>query len=64
MYGPMSKPENKPLTKLLGPFFKDKWSEKNRKKVFKLGFFGKGGPFGHPKSTKKGPQRFVSGWDE
>jgi hypothetical protein len=35
-YGPMCKLKNKPLTKLLGPFFKEKWSETTRKQVFIL----------------------------
>jgi hypothetical protein len=38
-YGPMCKLKNKPLTKLLGLFFKEKWSETTRKQVFMLGFF-------------------------
>jgi hypothetical protein len=53
--------KNKPLTKLLGPFFKEKWSIKNRKQVFMLVFFS---PFwGHfftPKWIQKSTQRPVS----
>jgi hypothetical protein len=38
-YGPMCKLKNKPLTKFLGLFFKEKRSETTRKQVFMLGFF-------------------------
>jgi hypothetical protein len=35
----MSKFENKPLIKLLGPFFQEKLSETTRKQLFMLFFF-------------------------
>jgi hypothetical protein len=62
MYGSMSKLDDKPLTKSLGPFFKKKWSETTRK-LFFYATLCFSGPFGHPKSTQKGPQRSLSGWD-
>jgi hypothetical protein len=34
----MSKLENNPLIKLLGPFFQKKWSETTRKQIFMLFF--------------------------
>ena len=52
-YGPMSKLKNKPLTKLFGPFFKEKWSETIRKQVFMLFFFFISGPLGHPQMNPK-----------
>jgi hypothetical protein len=54
-YGPMSKLENKPLTKLLGPFLLEKLSETTKKQVFML-FFHFWGHLGTPKWTKKGTQ--------
>jgi hypothetical protein len=49
----MSKPENKPLTKLLGPFFQEKWSETTRKQVFMLDFFHFGAIWALPNGHKK-----------
>jgi hypothetical protein len=56
----MSKLKNKPLTKLFGPFFKEKWSETIRKQVFMLFFFlhfgAVGAPSNEPKKVLKGLQ--------
>jgi hypothetical protein len=55
----MSKLKNKPLTKLLGPFFWVKWSETTRKQVFMLFFLHFGAiwaPPYEPKKVLKGPQ--------
>jgi hypothetical protein len=47
-FGVMSKLKNKPLTKLLGLFFLEKWSETTRKQFFILFVSTILGPFGHP----------------
>jgi hypothetical protein len=57
IYGTMRKLINKPLTKLLGPFFKEKWSETSRKQVYMLFFFHFGAiwaPLNGPKKVLKG----------
>jgi hypothetical protein len=48
----MSKLENKPLIKLLGPFFQEKLSETTRKQVFTL-FFSIFGLSRHPQLDPK-----------
>jgi hypothetical protein len=58
-YGPISKLKNKPLTKLLGPYFYEKWSKTTRKQV-SMRFFGHFGaiwaPPNRPIKVPKGPQ--------
>jgi hypothetical protein len=57
--GPMSKLENKPLTKLLASFFQEKLSKTTRKQLFMLGFFNFGVIQASPnwnKKLPKGPQ--------
>jgi hypothetical protein len=51
-YGPISKFKNKPLTKLSGSYYEEKWSKTTTKQVFKL-LFSMLGPFGHPKNDPK-----------
>jgi hypothetical protein len=59
MYGPMSKLKNKPLTKSLSPFFKNKWSKTTRKHVFHV-IFGRFRDIWAPSNglneVDKGPQ--------
>jgi hypothetical protein len=59
----MTKVENKPLTKLLGPFFQENCLKQPENKYFMLVFFPFGGYLGTPKWTKKGSQRPASGRD-
>jgi hypothetical protein len=54
MYGPMSTLENKPLTKLVGPFIWEKLSKTSRKQVFMLFVFH----FGAIWATKMDPNRY------
>jgi hypothetical protein len=51
-YGSISKFKNKPLTKLSGSYYEEKWSETPTKQVFKLFFFHVGA-FGHPEMDPK-----------
>jgi hypothetical protein len=53
----MSKLENKPLIKLLGPFFQEKLSETIRKQLFMLFVFPFWGYLGTPNWTRKGTQK-------
>jgi hypothetical protein len=39
MYGPIAKLTNKPITKSLGPFFKEKWSVTTKKQLIILYIF-------------------------
>jgi hypothetical protein len=48
----MSKLRNNPLTKILGPFFLEKWSKTTKKQVF-LAFLAICGPFGYPQMSPK-----------
>ena len=56
MYGKMSKHKNKPLSKLLGPFFQEKWSKTTRKQIFYAVFRDFWAPPNGPKKIDKGPQ--------
>jgi hypothetical protein len=58
-YGPMSKFKNKPLTKLLGPFFKEKWSKTTRNRFlgcFLFHFEAIWASSNGPKKVFQGPQ--------
>jgi hypothetical protein len=52
-YGIMSKLKNKPLMKLSGSYFKDKWAETTRNQVFMLFFFHVGANLAPPNGHKK-----------
>jgi hypothetical protein len=59
MYSSMYTIKNKPLTKSLGPFFKEKWSKTSAKQVFYPVFYHFGAiwaPPNGPKKERKGPQ--------
>jgi hypothetical protein len=51
MYYPMSKLNHKPITKSLGSFLKEKWSETTKKQFFLLLFILE--PFRHPQIDLK-----------
>jgi hypothetical protein len=55
-YGPMSELENKPLTKLIGPFFQEKLSETTSKKGFYAVFSHVGAIWALPNGPKKVPE--------
>jgi hypothetical protein len=59
-YGPMRKLKDKHLTKLLGPFFKEKWFETTRKKFFMLFCFG--AIWATLEGAKKVPKGLLVGW--